>query len=100
MLVVTGGAGFVGSNLIEALNQSGREKILLVDDLTDASKIANLADLIISDYADKDEFLSDIERRGIPESARGRGFLSSTPHRHRFTGERGLFVSPGKVSGH
>ena len=71
MLVVTGGAGFVGSNLIEALNQSGREKILLVDDLTDASKIANLADLIISDYADKDEFLSDIERRGIPESVTG-----------------------------
>ncbi len=71
MLVVTGGAGFVGSNLIQALNQSGREKILLVDDLTDASKIPNLADLKICDYADKDEFLSDIERRGIPESVKG-----------------------------
>ena len=71
MLVVTGGAGFVGSNLIQALNQSGREKILLVDDLTDASKIPNLADLTICDYADKDEFLSDIERRGIPESVKG-----------------------------
>ena len=71
MLVVTGGAGFVGSNLIQALNQSGREQILLVDDLTDASKIPNLADLTISDYADKDEFLIDIERRGIPESVKG-----------------------------
>ena len=71
MLVVTGGAGFVGSNLIQALNQSGQEKIFLVDDLTDASKIANLADLRISDYADKDEFLSDIERHGIHESVKG-----------------------------
>jgi ADP-L-glycero-D-manno-heptose 6-epimerase len=71
MLVVTGGAGFVGSNLIEALNQSGRDQILLVDDLTDASKIANLADLAISDYADKDEFLIDIERHGMPESVKG-----------------------------
>ena len=71
MLVVTGGAGFVGSNLIQALNQSGREQILLVDDLTDASKIANLADLKISDYADKNEFLIDIERHGIPESVTG-----------------------------
>ncbi len=71
MLVVTGGAGFVGSNLIEALNQSGREQILLVDDLTDSSKIANLTDLTISDYADKDEFLTDIERNGIPEFVKG-----------------------------
>ena len=71
MLVVTGGAGFVGSNLIQALNHSGREKILLVDDLTDARKIPNLADLTVCDYADKDEFLSDIERRGLPESVNG-----------------------------
>ena len=85
MLVVTGGAGFVGSNLIQALNQSGREQILLVDDLTDASKIANLADLKISDYADKDEFLIDIERRGIPDSVTGvlhQGACSDTMATH------------------
>ena len=85
MLVVTGGAGFVGSNLIQALNQSGQEKIFLVDDLTDASKIANLADLKISDYADKDEFLIDIERRGIPESVTGvlhQGACSDTMATH------------------
>lgn len=71
MLVVTGGAGFVGSNLIEALNRSGRDQILLVDDLRDASKITNLTDLTISDYKDKDEFLSDINTHGIPESVTG-----------------------------
>ncbi|WP_294893249.1 ADP-glyceromanno-heptose 6-epimerase [uncultured Gilliamella sp.] len=60
MIVVTGGAGFIGSNIVKGLNDLGRKDILVVDDLTDGSKFANLADLDIADYMDKDEFISAI----------------------------------------
>ncbi len=71
MLVVTGGAGFIGSNLIYALNNSGRTKILLVDDLTDTSKIRNISDLEIADYLDKDEFLEGVKKSGLPQGITG-----------------------------
>ncbi len=57
-LVVTGAAGFIGANLVRALNTRGHTRIVAVDDLTDGDKIANLADCEISDYLDKDEFLA------------------------------------------
>ena len=60
MIVVTGGAGFIGSNIVKGLNDLGRKDILVVDDLTDGTKFANLADLDIADYMDKDEFISAI----------------------------------------
>jgi ADP-L-glycero-D-manno-heptose 6-epimerase len=61
MIIVTGGAGMIGSNIVAALNARGRSDILVVDDLTDGHKIDNLADLAIADYADKDEFLPRLE---------------------------------------
>lgn len=57
MIVVTGGAGFIGSNLIAMLNAKGYKNILVVDDLTDGTKFKNLADCDIADYLDKEEFL-------------------------------------------
>lgn len=60
MIVVTGGAGFIGSNIVKGLDDLGRKDILVVDDLTDGTKFANLADLDIADYMDKDEFISAI----------------------------------------
>ncbi len=63
MIIVTGGAGFIGSNLIHALNQSGEDDILLVDNLTNGHKMQNIADLNIADYMDKNEF---IERLNNP----------------------------------
>jgi ADP-L-glycero-D-manno-heptose 6-epimerase len=59
--VVTGAAGFIGSNLVKALNERGIIDILAVDDLKDGSKFANLADCEIADYLDKDEFLAALE---------------------------------------
>ena len=55
--VVTGAAGFIGSNLVKALNARGETDIIAVDNLAQADKFRNLADCAIADYIDKDEFL-------------------------------------------
>lgn len=60
MIIVTGGAGMIGSNIIKALNEQGYKDILVVDNLKDGTKFANLVDLNISDYMDKEEFLMSI----------------------------------------
>jgi ADP-L-glycero-D-manno-heptose 6-epimerase len=57
MIVVTGAAGFIGSNLVKALNGRGSRDILAVDNLSRAQKVANLADCDIEDYLDKRDFL-------------------------------------------
>ncbi len=55
--IVTGAAGFIGSNLVEALNARGVERIIAVDNLTKADKFKNLVDCEIADYIDKTEFV-------------------------------------------
>jgi len=62
MIVVTGGAGFVGSNLVRGLNRRGIDDVLVVDDLRDGTKFRNLADCAVADYMDKDEFRKTLER--------------------------------------
>jgi ADP-L-glycero-D-manno-heptose 6-epimerase len=57
-IVVTGAAGFIGSNIIAALNARGISNIIAVDDLTAGDKFRNLADLQIADYVDADAFYS------------------------------------------
>ena len=54
--VVTGAAGFVGSNLVRALNARGERNILAVDNLHRSEKFSNLVGLEIADYMDKHEF--------------------------------------------
>ena len=55
-IVVTGAAGFIGSNIIQGLNARGLTDIIAVDDLTHGDKFRNLADLEIADYVDQDHF--------------------------------------------
>lgn len=57
MIIVTGGAGFIGSNMVKLLNDRGRRDILVVDNLKDGHKFMNLIDLDIADYMDKEDFL-------------------------------------------
>lgn len=62
-IIVTGAAGFVGANLVKALNARGETDIIAVDNLTRADKFRNLADCEISDYLDKTDFIERIARR-------------------------------------
>lgn len=55
--IVTGAAGFIGSNIVKALNERGVDTIIAVDNLTHADKFKNLVDCEILDYIDKQEFL-------------------------------------------
>ncbi len=58
MIIVTGGAGFIGSNLVAALNAGGETDILIVNRL--AENFRNLCDLRFSDFMQPDEFLAAI----------------------------------------
>ncbi len=57
-IVVTGGAGFIGSNLVKAFNDNGYDDILVVDNLSSGNKFLNLVDCEIKDYIDKNDFLA------------------------------------------
>src|ERR1700690_2672399 len=60
-VVVTGAAGFIGANLVKALNERGISEILAVDNLSKADKFQNLVDCEIDDYLDKQAFLTLVE---------------------------------------
>jgi ADP-L-glycero-D-manno-heptose 6-epimerase len=59
--VVTGACGFIGANLVKALNERGVSDIIAVDNLKHADKFLNLTDCEIADYLDKQEFLDLVE---------------------------------------
>jgi ADP-L-glycero-D-manno-heptose 6-epimerase len=61
MIIVTGGAGFIGSNIVRRLNADGVKDVLVVDDLEDGRKTFNLSDCDVVDYLDKDDFLARIK---------------------------------------
>jgi ADP-L-glycero-D-manno-heptose 6-epimerase len=61
-IVVTGAAGFIGSNLVKALSERGDFEILAVDDLRQGDKFVNLVDCDIADYLDQEDFLRELGR--------------------------------------
>ncbi|MGD0893172.1 MAG: ADP-glyceromanno-heptose 6-epimerase [Terracidiphilus sp.] len=75
MLIVTGGAGFIGSNLVHELNAHGLTDILLVDNMANVRKFQNLHGARFVDYMDKREF-----RRAIAENALGAGKIEAILH--------------------
>jgi ADP-L-glycero-D-manno-heptose 6-epimerase len=64
-VVVTGGAGFIGCNIVKGLNARGIDDIIVVDDLTQGDKFVNLRDLRIADYIDADDFYSVFAEGGF-----------------------------------
>lgn len=66
MIVVTGGAGFIGSNLVKQLNIDYTDMpIVVVDDLTDGAKFRNIVNCAITDYLDQNEFLDQIKKNKV-----------------------------------
>ena len=81
MIVVTGGAGFIGSAIVAALNQRNMTDILIVDELSTSQKWKNLRALEFSDYMEKDDFLQCVSGNRAPRSVQGvfhMGACSST----------------------
>lgn len=66
MIVVTGGAGFIGSSIVWKLNQLGEDKIIIVDELGTDEKWKNLVPLKFEDFEHKDDFISMIIERDVP----------------------------------
>ncbi len=62
--IVTGGAGFIGSHLVEALNRRGHENITIVDRPDDPMRRSYLDDLAFRELMDPDEFRARV-RRGV-----------------------------------
>ena len=59
--IVTGACGFIGANIVKALNERGVTEVIAVDNLKKADKFRNLVDCEIADYLDKEEFLDLVE---------------------------------------
>ncbi len=64
MWIVTGGAGFIGSNLIQALNGRGHTEILVVDRRNE--NFENLNDLRFANFMQPEEFLQALGRNALP----------------------------------
>ena len=65
MLLVTGGAGFIGSNIVAALNDAGRADVVVCDLLGDEGKWRNLAKRQLADIVPPGELLNWLDGRSL-----------------------------------
>jgi len=80
-IIVTGGAGFIGSAVVWRLNELGHDDILIVDRLDETDKWKNLAPLKFADYLDADDFLDDLGEFKDTEAILHLGACSATTER-------------------
>ena len=79
-VVVTGAAGFIGSNLVHALNRRGIDDIVAVDELAEGAKFVNLREAQLADYFDSEEFYEAFDRGELAVST---WFSTKAPVRTR-----------------
>jgi ADP-L-glycero-D-manno-heptose 6-epimerase len=84
MIIVTGGAGFIGSNLVRGINRSGIDDVVVVDNRRDGQQLTNLSDCTIIDYWDKDRLLAELRsgRRAKPAVIFHQGACAVTTERN------------------
>jgi len=78
MIIVTGGAGFIGSNIVKGLNDKGHKDILIVDNLAQTQKYLNMNRLQFADYIDKNDFLERLPQLNNVEAIIHQGACSAT----------------------
>ena len=93
MIVITGGAGFIGSALAWRLNQKGVTDLLLVDHLAESEKWKNLVPLRFVEYLDRQEFIA-----GSNTAISGTRSMRSSTSAHAHRQLRGTRITSSKIT--